>query len=145
MQVPSKLVESQRLYYMDGYKYQSKDHFFIKMGFSPEKDIITEYGFFLATGWIGIRKDYAWDGASGPTYDSKNSMIGSMVHDLLYQIMRDGLLKRSFRKKADLAIYYLVRRDGMNYFRAKYWYAGVRVGAGKHVKASAKKKMLSAP
>jgi hypothetical protein len=146
MQIPSVLKESSKLYYMDGYKYQQKkEHFLIKMGFAPDKDIITKYGCFLANGWIIIWKGYAWDGASGPTYDSKNSMIGSLVHDFLYQLMRDGLLLRSFRKKADLAIYYLVRRDGMNWFRAKYWYTGVRIGAGKHVKASAKKKMLSAP
>ena len=145
MKIPENLIESKKLLYSSGYKYLSEEHFYIKMGFSPEEDIITEYGFFLSNGWIGIWKGYAWDGASGPTVDSKSSLIGSLVHDFLYQLMRLGLLQRSFRKKADLAIYYLIKRDGMSWFRAQYWYRGVRIGAGKYVKASEIKKILSAP
>jgi hypothetical protein len=143
--IPEPLTESFKMAYKDGYKYQLYETFVIKMGFSPEKTIETPYGVFTSDGWIIIWEGYAWDGASGPTYDSKNSMVGSCVHDFLYQLMRDGKLPYSFRKKADLAIYYLCRRDGMNYFRVKAWYIGVRVGAGKYAKPKAKKKVLYAP
>lgn len=143
--IPEELTETPLLFYKSGYKYISQKDFIIKMGFAPEKDIITTYGIFTKEGWIIIWAFYGWDGASGPTYDSKNSMVGSQVHDFLYQLMRDGKLSRKFRKKSDLAIYYLIRRDGMSWFRAKYWYRGVRIGARKATLPESSRKVLIAP
>ena len=44
-----------------------------------------------------VEKDYAWDGPSGPTIDTSNSMRASLVHDVLYQAMREEGLAYEFR------------------------------------------------
>ena len=36
------------------------------------------------SGLLIIKNGYAWDGPSGPTFDTKNFMRGSLVHDALY-------------------------------------------------------------
>ena len=41
------------------------------------------------SGCLQIAAGYAWDGASGPTIDTRNSMIASLVHDALYQLIRE--------------------------------------------------------
>ena len=38
---------------------------------------------------ICVKPGYAWDGASGPTIDTKNTVAASMIHDILYQFMRE--------------------------------------------------------
>jgi hypothetical protein len=77
-----------------------------------------------------VKQGYAWDGPSGPTIDTKNFMRGSLVHDALYQLCREGFLeKNTYRPIADRLLYDLVREDGMNWFRAKYMYWAVRLAA----------------
>lgn len=84
---------------------------------------------------ITIQKGYAWDGASGPTIDTKNTIKASLIHDCLYQAMRLGILDQSYRKAADKEL-----RDQMktSKFRAKVWYLAVRLFAA----GSAKKNKL---
>lgn len=74
---------------------------------------------------IYIKDEYAWDGASG-AFDTPSIMIGSLVHDALYQLMRLGLLPLSFRKKADKVFRVLCRKCRMRWFRARYIYKTVR-------------------
>jgi hypothetical protein len=52
-------------------------------------------------GNLRIKKGYAWDGPSGPTIDTKNFMRGSLIHDALYQLMREGIIAQHQRKRAD--------------------------------------------
>lgn len=108
------------------YKYRVKNTFQISIpifGF----DIQTEYVALNVKGLLTIKKGYAWDGASGPTKDTKKSKRGSGVHDALYQFFRLGLLDyKAFRKTADVIFYKLLLADKMNRFRAWYWYIGVR-------------------
>jgi hypothetical protein len=78
-----------------------------------------------------LKKSCAWDGPSGPTIDTKGFMRGSLVHDGLYQLMRDGLLDHEeYRKDADLLLKAICLEDGMSRFRAWYVYHGVRLFAG---------------
>ena len=39
---------------------------------------------------ILVEDGYAWDGASGPTVDTRGSFEAALVHDVLYQCMRLG-------------------------------------------------------
>jgi hypothetical protein len=80
----------------------------------------------LQNGNLFIREGYAWDGASGPTIDTKNSMRGSLVHDALYQMIEEELLPRRMRDDADDVFYDILRADGMSWIRAKVWYRMVR-------------------
>ena len=92
-------------------------------------------------GLLTIREGYAWDGPSGPTIDTKNFMRGSLIHDALYQLMREEILSQSDRKRADEILRIVCKKDGMSYFRAWYAYQGVRIfGAG-----AARPDMLTAP
>ncbi len=44
---------------------------------------------------------YAWDGPSGPTFDTPTNMRASLFHDALCQLIGEGLLDKKYRKYAD--------------------------------------------
>ncbi len=50
---------------------------------------------------LTIYPHYAWDGPSGPTFDTKTNMRASLFHDALCQLIGEGLLDKSDRKYAD--------------------------------------------
>ena len=84
-----------------------------------------------ADGLLKMRERYAWDGPSGPTIDTKNFMRGSLVHDALYQLMREGPLERKeHRKNADKLLRKICRKDGMSWVRAAAVYQAVRAFGG---------------
>lgn len=76
---------------------------------------------------LTIDGHYAWDGASGPTWDSPSSMRGSLVHDALTQLVRLGLLSIKFKPSIDLLFHDILLSDGMSPLRAEIWYAGVKL------------------
>lgn len=78
-------------------------------------------------GLLTIAKCYAWDGPSGPTFDTSNFMRGSLVHDALYQLIRMRKLDVSYRKEIDLLLWRMAREDGMWWIRAWWVYWGVRL------------------
>lgn len=86
----------------------------------------------LNGGVLTVKRGYAWDGPSGPTIDTENFMRGSLVHDALYQLMREGRMPQTLRKHADKLLYSLCRADGMSYFRAKFVYTAVRLFGAKN-------------
>ena len=73
-----------------------------------------------------IKQGYCWDGPSGPTIDTENFMRGSLVHDALYQLMREEKLARSFQKAADDCLRRMCIEDGMWRIRAWWVWKGVR-------------------
>ncbi len=86
----------------------------------------------LKKGVLSMLKGYAWDGPSGPTIDTKSFMRGSLIHDALYQLMREGYIDRKkWRKEADLLLRKICLEDGMSKFRAWYVYHSVRMFAEK--------------
>lgn len=90
-------------------------------------------------GILTIDAGYCWDGPSGPTIDTKDFMRGSLVHDALYQFLRDGKFgkpksktwKRS-RKLADQLLRDICIADGMWRIRAGWVYAAVRAFGAKY-------------
>jgi hypothetical protein len=88
-----------------------------------------------------IKKGYTWDGPSGPTIDTKNFMRGSLIHDGLYQLMREGALDQSCRLRADEILREVCLEDGMSHARAWWVFKGVRIGGA----GAAKCDLLSAP
>lgn len=79
------------------------------------------------SGLLKIRKGYSWDGPSGPTIDTKNFMRGSLVHDALYQLMREKKIDQEQRKRADEILKEICRESGMSKIRAWWVYVGVRI------------------
>ena len=82
------------------------------------------------TGSLIVSRGYCWDGPSGPTFDTKSFMRGSVVHDVLYQMIRRGELPSSYRKQADLELDKLLKEDGMFWLRRKMVYRALRIFAG---------------
>lgn len=111
-----------------GYKYQTLENYTCPTGIITGKRRAVKDSWVKLdpTGEIHILKGYAWDGASGPTVDSKSSMFASLVHDALYQLMREEQLDRKYRKSVDDLFYNHCIECGMNKKRAKLWYWAVR-------------------
>lgn len=86
---------------------------------------------FTADGHFTIAPGYCWDGASGPTFDTPDTVCAALGHDCLYELMDHGKLSVYIYKPiADLWFYNRLRQDGMPDFRAWYWYKAVYI-AGK--------------
>ena len=113
---------------LEGYKYDLVERVVTQTVFSGPA-IINPYICLFQDGELVIEEHYAWDGPSGPTIDTKNFMRGSLVHDALYQLMREGLLDRKYRKYADQLLRKICLEDGMSKFRAWYVYHAVRLFA----------------
>ena len=93
----------------------------------PQKEIITNFILLSETGSITIRSGYTWDGPSGPTIDTKNFMRGSLVHDALYQLIREKLLTQEDKKAADKLLRDICIKDGMSRFWAWFVYMAVKI------------------
>lgn len=118
---------------LTGYKYQVTEDYAIKIDLRRLKPIRAKVAKFLSlspAGVLSIKKYYAWDGPSGPTIDTRDFMRGSLVHDALYQLMREGVLDyRVHRQRADEILRELCLQDGMCKFRAWYVYQAVHICA----------------
>lgn len=106
--------------YKKGYKYQLVEDAEFQTNVRPHCDIVTPYITLTTFGILRIRSGYAWDGPSGPTFDTKTFMQGSLVHDAIYQLMREGFLDKSFKVLADEELGRICKEDGMWSFRAAY-------------------------
>lgn len=134
-----------KIKYKSGFKYQLAEQYSIGLAVTPKSRIESDYISLMSTGALIIRQGYAWDGPSGPTYDSKNSLRASLVHDALYQLIRSGNLPQSYRIYADKEFYKICREDGMSWLRAKAWYLSVRGLAGSASEPKNVKKIKEAP
>lgn len=131
--------------YKKGYKYQLTDTYRIKIDIKPLEHILTTYIDLTPIGWLIIRKGYAWDGPSGPTVDTLNFMRGSLVHDALYQLIRQGYLKDEHREPADKLLHKMCKEDKMCRPRAWWVYKGVQIGGKSAADPTNKKKVIRAP
>ena len=132
--------------YKEGYKYQLSEEYSIVTSIIPKETIVTDYINLSSVGEITIKKGYAWDGPSGPALDTLNFMRSSLVHDALYQLMREGFLdKNKYRKAADKLLQVMSKADGMSRLRAWLVYKGVRVGADKAAEKVNQRKLIHAP
>jgi hypothetical protein len=114
------------LKYRSGYKYQTLE----RIRFNLPEEFLTHYADtpFIAL-WdctMTLEAGYAFDGASGPTFDPKCSMRAAALHDACYQLMREGSLPRTLKPLVDDLFHELLIADGMNRFRAWLWHRGVK-------------------
>ena len=109
------------------YKFKVEENFSIELSFkipdfehpyASSKDSI-----------LFVKKGYAWDGASGPIINTRDTLVASLVHDVLYQAMRLNLIKSSKenRKIADKNFFEILKMHGVNSIRRKVWYFAVRL------------------
>jgi hypothetical protein len=134
--------------YKEGYKYQLDQDYQVIIAITPERAISSDFISLQTDGLLTIGKGYAWDGPSGPAFDTKDFMRGSLVHDALYQLIREAApapslapatlrhpclshgLDISYRKLADQILQTICKEDGMSSLRACWVYLGVRFGGG---------------
>lgn len=116
--------------YKAGYKYQLAEDYRHQLPFDvPPIYVAHEFITVGADNSITISAGYAWDGPSGPTFDTLNFMRGSLVHDALYQLMREKRLDViKYKDLADRELQRICIEDGMSKLRAWYVYLGVKVG-----------------
>lgn len=133
-----------KIYYRDGYKYQLVNTCITTIGIKPPYNIEHDYISLATDGTLTIRRGYAWDGPSGPTFDTKNFMRGSLVHDSLYQLIGEGLLPLSDREQADCELRRICIEDGMSAIRAWWVYQAVH-WFGNTAAATPEKDAIEAP
>ena len=128
--------------YKAGYKYQLTADLMVRVDLKEEisKDYIT-----IENGMLMVDAGYAWDGPSGPAFDTSNFMRGSLIHDVLYQLMREELIPRTARKYADQLLRKMCREDGMSWVRAWWVYRGLRLFARKASLPSNSRPIMQAP
>ena len=113
-----------------GYKYQLAEDWVTPLHNQFLPDFEHPY-FSIRDGFLTAHKGYAWDGASGPTIDNDpKTAAPSLFHDICYQLMRLRVIPKEelddFRKDSDEEFYNMLRRRGFWWFRAKYWFYGLR-------------------
>ena len=142
-----KLVIPYKTKYKSGYKYISAETETLRLTFDLglTEPIITPFIEISTDNLITIQEYYAWDGCSGPTWDTESTMRGGKFHDALYQLMRMGLLDRKWRKEVDEFFYQILIADGVWTIRAKYFYQAVRVAAGFATDPKNRRKIHEAP
>jgi hypothetical protein len=135
-----------KIKYTKGYKYQLYADMMVKISvIPPGLPIYTKFIDLTEKGLLIIRAGYAWDGASGPTFDTSNSMRASLVHDALCQLCRLRLLPMSLSKKIDREFRRLCIEDGMFRWRAELWYRAVRRFGGFAIEPKNRKRVYVAP
>lgn len=133
------------IFYKSGYKYQLDTSYSVLVDIHPKEDIKTDFIDLLKGGTLTIWKGYAWDGPSGPTIDTKNFMRGSLVHDALYQLIRQEYLSKNSREQADKELRRICLEDGMSRIRAWWVYRAVKLGGKSAADPRHKKEVLTAP
>ena len=113
--------------YRADYKYQLANSYKINIPIRPHSAIDTDYIYLDTNGNLLVEKGYAWDGPSGPVIDTEENMRASLVHDALYQLMRNReLSSRTHRKAADQLFKDICKEDGVSNFRASAYYKALR-------------------
>ena len=138
-------MQDKKVYYKGGYKYQIVQTYHTETRIKPKNPISTEWIQLDTEGNLTIQDGYAYDGPSGPTLDTPDSMRASLEHDAKYQLFRLGLLNQNWRATADEEFRETCLEDGMMHFRADAWYLFVREFAEKAATVGRETPILEAP
>ena len=115
--------------YQEGYKYQLAEDYIQEIRWLVPYKYVSNY-LSVIDGVLTCCRGYAWDGASGPAWDTDNFMVPSLVHDALYQLMRLGVIPHRSRKLADALLYSMCLERNMWRIRAWYVLNAVRIFGG---------------
>ena len=137
-------------------KVEDKEAYYVKCKYALTQD----YTFFCGIvgnavrtrwvvldndGWVTVKAGFVWDGCSGPTYDSANTMLAGLGHDALYWLMRHtSLLSKYWRRHADDHFDKVLKRSGMSVARRWYYHEAVKAFGGPSANPKNKRKIYSA-
>jgi len=108
----TRKLEYKKIKYKSGFKYQLTQDCYLSVPIK-EYEFQTKHFELSKEGVLFVKGGYAWDGPSGPTVDIKSFMRGSMVHDVIYQMLRMELIPSKYKKIADQLLYSMCVEDGM--------------------------------
>ena len=132
--------------YRSDHKYQMAEGYAISISIKPKSTIKTEFIDLDTDGNLTVKKGYAWDGPSGPVKDTGENMRASLVHDALYQLMRNKELNsRTYRKAADQEFKDICKADGVSNLRASAYYKALRKFGKPAASTENKKRIRRAP
>lgn len=132
--------------YRSDYKYQLAEDYVVEVPILPKTDIRTDFIALDLVGKLTLKNGYAWDGPSGPVIDTEQNMRASVVHDALYQLMRQGhLSSRTWRRAADQVFRDLCKADGVSGYTANIWYRALRKLGKPAASPAGKKRIRRAP
>lgn len=130
-----------KIVWSSGYKYQLERDAFFDTPLRPKEEIVTDYITLLPCGQLIQRRGYAWNGPNFPAIHTKRTIVASLPHDGLYQLIELGLLSDEDRRKCDMVLEDLMNEpfgdEGLwlsilRRIRASYYYAGVELFGKKY-------------
>ena len=140
------------MYYKNQGGFQLNRPFALWVPLEPIKTLVgdDEYVCLERDGYMTFSKGYAWDGPSAPklfikAVGIKKLIRASLVHDGLYQLMRQGKLPRFRRQQVDKLFQTHCHEDGMSSIVAWGAYCFIRELAENAASAGKAKPVLSAP
>jgi hypothetical protein len=104
------------------YKYEVYAPIAVQTAIRPPAPINEEDFGITMDGVVVAKKGYKWDGASGPAIQRKENRRASLIHDILAEAMRLGLLPQHCFALANDELVRLCIEDGMNPWWAKNIY-----------------------
>ena len=108
------------------WKYRLETTYRLETDLRPTRAHSTGFVRLDVDGVLEVRAGYSWDGPSGPTRDVPEWMRASLVHDAIYQLLRETGLDQAFRLPADRLMREQLLEDGMRPAKAAIAYYGVR-------------------
>lgn len=112
--------------YRNGFEYQLEEDVIFALPDSFVEYTYKTWFIQLDQCTLTLRRGYACDGPSGPTLDSRGGMRPAVLHDAIYQMIREEVLPSEFKAVADLLFYHGLLHDGMGKIRAWGWYQAVK-------------------
>ena len=125
-------------------RYQNKKSWNYRVYEDCEYNLYHDFGniahpFFQINGnHLKVKEGYTWDGASGLAIDTDNFMSPSLIHDILFQCMREDLLNSDRFKHSNIELKMQCRERGMSRFRSWYVYQAVDKFGKKYIKSDIK-------
>ena len=105
------MIPNQTASLRTGYKHVTVGSHVFHTQVVPPEDIITPFICLNRDGWLFIAEGYAWDGATGCP-DVALILRASLIHDALYQLIREKHLAYFWRQSADLEFRNAILEDG---------------------------------
>lgn len=114
--------------YKSGYRYKLDEAYLYRLPFDTCDVKVDGAWAVIVNNKLVVTVGYAWDGAStGLPWTPKAWLRPSLIHDALYQLIREGQLPMERRKDADEVFYQLLRENGVNLIVATVAYWAVRL------------------
>ena len=133
------------IYYKSDYKHQLTEDYVITIPIKPKNLIITPFIVLAVNGTLRVRAGYSWDGCSG-IIDTHCNLRASLVHDALYQLMRQKyLISRTHRKAADRIFKEICVEDGVSGIRSTIYYKVLRRLGGAAANPKNRKEVKQSP